>query len=55
MFSLSDVKELHQTSNLDEANSYLADGWVLITTYTYVPDEMLKNDLKLIYVLGYLD
>lgn len=52
MADYTHVKEVIQTSDIHEVNLKLNENWILIDTYTIVPEEYLKNDLELVYVLG---
>ena len=50
--NLTDVKEIIHIDDLQDVNRRLQDGWVLIDTYTVVPDLGALNDSVLIYSLG---
>ena len=52
MADYTHVKEILEVYSTSEVNQKLKENWILINTYTFIPDEYLKNDVKLVYVLG---
>lgn len=56
MFNIRNVVELHETFSYLEANSYLKQGWTLITCYKraelFKATKDVVSDESLVYVLG---
>jgi len=47
------IKQIKETEDVDEANTYLARGWILISTYTYMPYRGEHGNLNQVYSLGW--
>lgn len=51
--SLMGIKQIKEVESEDEANAYLAQGWKLISTYTYMPYRGEYGNLIQVYSLGW--
>ncbi len=51
--SLMEIKQIKEVESEDDANAYLAMGWKLISTYTYLPYRDEYGNLRQVYVLGW--
>lgn len=52
--SLMEVKQIKEIEGANKANAYLALGWKLISTYTYMPYPGEYGNLNQVYVFGWV-
>lgn len=50
--SNTNVSEIYESFNMDDANRYLADGWVIVAVVSGVRELAGKEEVGPVYVLG---
>ena len=50
---LKKITHIKEVEGADEANAYLAMGWKLISTYSYMPYPGEHGNLRQVYSLGW--